>query len=468
MEKAKADEEASGGTQKTKTFKTKSFPSFWEQLKASIRRIQLKKRRRRWITVSEIIVPLLPLTVLMVIRYGWKDLSYEESYEELQSFDVWSSAVLRERIRYNFTTRMHELVVLYPERGIADLYPQVVELGKEVKINARTYFHPALDVKVEVRRSAVDFPNRNYFAVVRIHSIGSGDALNYTVSQRSSATSYSIPVITRRNESVTLDQCREFGKDRLPSSRNCDALRYYRSGYVSLVALIDFSWMSVSKSVWQYIHIVEKNGHYYTCKVLFQLQLQLQENMTRDAAPAFSPPHLQVALVPKEAFRRGNTETVAGMIPYFVVISLTLYIPYITANVVEEKERKVRQLLRISGLRDSAYWYDALSCLLHWLVFNFFGVGVGVSRGHRFSWAFSNALMVFAISLGGSLIVHFIPPESEVIRLIYKFFFFIEYEFSLVMFGLMLASFFKNSRVRFTLKPSPSDISKQMLVHLLF
>ncbi len=57
-------------------------------------------------------------------------------------------------------------------------------------------------------------------------------------------------------------------------------------------------------------------------------------------------------------------------------------------------------------------------------------------------------MMVFAISLGGSLIVHFIPPEEEVKTLVYKFFLFVEYEFSLVMFGLMFASFFKNSKVR--------------------
>ncbi len=70
----------------------------------------------------------------------------------------------------------------------------------------------------------------------------------------------------------------------------------------------------------------------------------------------FAPPDIKVSLVPKEPFEQSNKEKVTKTIPYFVISSLTLYIPYITANVVEEKERKVRQLLRISGLRDSAYW----------------------------------------------------------------------------------------------------------------
>lgn len=64
-----------------------------------------------------------------------------------------------------------------------------------------------------------------------------------------------------------------------------------------------------------------------------------------------------MSLAPKEEYQESEDEYIpVEAITFTALLSLTLYIPYIMTSVVEEKERRVRQLLRISGLRDSAYW----------------------------------------------------------------------------------------------------------------
>ena len=57
--------------------------------------------------------------------------------------------------------------------------------------------------------------------------------------------------------------------------------------------------------------------------------------------------------------------------------------------------------------------------------------------------------MVITLSAAATMLIHFIPQESEtgVLSAIYKFLFIISYEISLIMFGHMFAAFFKNFRV---------------------
>lgn len=237
------------GMLRHRMFRKRSSPSFFAQLWASVRRIQLKKRRRRWITVSEIVGPLFPLLILMIVRYSLRDKTFKESYEETKSFDVWNSNILRDRMLFNYSSRVHEAVVLHPAVD-KTMYEDIRELGIEMKQKARQYFQPPLETKITVLKEHVKFPNPKYFAAVTIYSVK--EYLNYTVTLNASYTTYSIPVISSKEEMVSLDQCRKLGDDGLPltekTGEKCDAARYYKSGYISLVALINFSWLSVSST----------------------------------------------------------------------------------------------------------------------------------------------------------------------------------------------------------------------------
>jgi len=361
--------------------------SFLAQLRASVSRIQIKKRRRRSITISEIAVPLLPLLVLLILRYTLPTTGFEENYLELGNSSVWSSEALSFNIRNQPESRVFQSLVIFAAPGSSEkAIESVFRLAVAVKMNAVKWFHPPLDLKIitdPVDEEHFRANEGKYFAAINV--IQTEPNLTYQVHTRATPRRLSVPALVF-NATRPISQCRDqYGDSRshLLSPLGCDAVLYYHTGFVSLTALIDLSWMS--------LHVED-----------------------------FEVPNVLVKLAPKEAFERSRSDFILRSLPAVIVISLTLYIPYITASVVEEKERKVRQLLRLSGLYDSAYWL---------------------------SWVVSSGLMVSVISLAGSVIVHFIPPEKNLITLVYKFLMFSEYELSMIMFGLMLASFFKNSRV---------------------
>ncbi len=232
-------------------------PSFFKQLKASVLRIHLKKRRRRVRTMSEVCLPLSPLVLILISRTVIPKTSFTEIYVEKGEFDIWNSKIFRERIMTNRTTRAIQYVVLTPDndgesKTESDIMSKLHLYGETMKVSARQFFVPPLDLKVKVENATaenitrVSWQENSYFAVVKVNSLLG--PFNYTVTMPTSSTSYSVPIITEVNETKPEPQCRMFDGDKLPVSNlsgNCDAVRYFRSGFVSLVALINFSWMKV-------------------------------------------------------------------------------------------------------------------------------------------------------------------------------------------------------------------------------
>ena len=90
-----------------------------------------------------------------------------------------------------------------------------------------------------------------------------------------------------------------------------------------------------------------------TCTKINDVHVLLFQNLT--AEPGVSLPSLFVQLYPKDSFTPDFSflQTLSAI--YFV-IAYSPFVNYLTTAVVAEKEKKIREAMRMMGLRDSAFW----------------------------------------------------------------------------------------------------------------
>lgn len=69
-------------------------------------------------------------------------------------------------------------------------------------------------------------------------------------------------------------------------------------------------------------------------------------------------PHLLLEMFPKEAFTADWMVAFRVVIPLYMVMALSQFITYLLILIVGEKEKKIKEGMKIMGLRDSVFWYD--------------------------------------------------------------------------------------------------------------
>ncbi|KAG0725814.1 ATP-binding cassette sub-family A member 5 [Chionoecetes opilio] len=134
--------------------------------------------------------------------------------------------------------------------------------------------------------------------------------------------------------------------------------------------------------------------------------------------------NVQVPDVILENFPRGRFESSGGLtlrniVPLYMVFAWAQFILYMMMLVVEEKEKKLKESMKMMGLRDSVYWL---------------------------SWFCVYAIYVLLLAL----ICIIVLPLAQVFQkanLILLFLLFVLYGFSSIMFGFMLTPFFNKAKV---------------------
>jgi len=68
--------------------------------------------------------------------------------------------------------------------------------------------------------------------------------------------------------------------------------------------------------------------------------------------------HLTMQLFPKGPYVDNTSLTVLRfLVPFYMVLTLSQFILHLLTLIVGEKERKIKEGLRMMGLSDSVYWY---------------------------------------------------------------------------------------------------------------
>lgn len=75
-----------------------------------------------------------------------------------------------------------------------------------------------------------------------------------------------------------------------------------------------------------------------------------------DTDASILPPHVDFRQLPKRQHTGDWLVIFRVIMPMYMVMTLSQFITYLLMFVVGEKENKIREGMRIMGLKDSVYW----------------------------------------------------------------------------------------------------------------
>eukprot|EP00095_Tigriopus_kingsejongensis_P007733 maker-scaffold200_size264178-snap-gene-0.10 protein:Tk07733 transcript:maker-scaffold200_size264178-snap-gene-0.10-mRNA-1 annotation:"atp-binding cassette sub-family a member 5" len=130
-------------------------------------------------------------------------------------------------------------------------------------------------------------------------------------------------------------------------------------------------------------------------------------------------PQLFLQMLPKEAFTGNTAVILRSIIPLYLVISMSQFITPMLVVVVDEKEKKIKESMKMVGLRDSVFWL---------------------------AWFCVYSVMILFISLIGSVLVYFVVIKSTNFFVLFALMF--EFGLSMIMFAFMLTALFSKAKVR--------------------
>lgn len=135
--------------------------------------------------------------------------------------------------------------------------------------------------------------------------------MNYTIRMPYGATPLSQQMYTGGGE------CREAE----PARKNCLANTYLYSGFTRIQVAID--------------------------TLLVQMTAPGPVNLTR--------PQISVQMLPKTEWKP-NVSTIQALASIYFVLAYSPFISFLSVNLVYEKEKKLKEAMRMMGMRDSAFW----------------------------------------------------------------------------------------------------------------
>lgn len=331
---------------------------FFGQLKAMLKRNLLIKAREKRKTASEILLPLYTLGILILMKLLIPNPNFPEvdqpkgevklfehfqkiknhtvavvpNTTEVQEFlrhvnHLWLNSGGMQPIEFELYGSEEDLLTSYWRRP-ADVAPIAVRflppsdplqgpLKYEVRTNpiyqqtppTQTLFgSPAYCRAVPSREGVIDMIRR-----VTSSSTDGGDDPGGGGGEMPSEWSDMIPI---------------------DSGDVCPANHYYYSGFIALQTLLDYT------KVWLDTDI--RNFHL---------------------------PRLTLEMFPKDAYTGDWVVAIRLGIPLYMVMALSQFITYLLILIVGEKENKIKEGMRIMGLRDSVFW---LSWFIIYAVFVIF------------------------------------------------------------------------------------------------
>ena len=170
----------------------------------------------------------------------------------------------------------------------------------------------------------------------------------------------------------------------LEAGLTCPANSYWGSGFTSLQYLLGRSWMKQRNS-------------------------------------SFEMPTLKIRQLPKKAYQglpAALTTLFRSIVPLYITLSMSLFISPMLTVIVDEKEKRIKEILKMVGLRDSVFWL---------------------------SWFIVYASLIFITSLLGSLLISSLVLTSRTFFLI-TFILMLQFGLTIIMFAFLLTALFSKAK----------------------
>lgn len=130
-------------------------------------------------------------------------------------------------------------------------------------------------------------------------------------------------------------------------------------------------------------------------------------------------PQIILAMFPKAAFTGNWMVAFRLIIPLYMVFALTQFLAYLLILIIGEKEKKIKEGMKIMGLRDSVFWL---------------------------SWFIIYGIFVLFLSIVCCTILYILKVFNNT-NILWIFLLTLLYSFSIIMFAFLITPFFDKARV---------------------
>ncbi|XP_024942835.1 ATP-binding cassette sub-family A member 5 [Cephus cinctus] len=351
---------------------------YLSQLRAMLGRNLLLKKREKRKTIAEIFLPLYTLGILIVVKILIPNPNYPAMTTQRQDSDIFKlfnssknitiAVVPNYTETQNFLTAMNNLWQSMPENsGKQPLNFMVFETKDDLQA---AYWKEPYSIPL-----AVIFRNPQPIS----HNLSYEIRTNPSYPSPPSPTeNFSSPVTCRKNTSHWMG-----GVLSIETGGSCPINNYIYSGFMALQMLIE------------------------TTKIRLDI-----------ANTNISVPDVMLEMFPKEAYTANWMLAFRVVIPLYMVLALSQFITYLLILIVGEKENKIKEGMKIMGLKDSVFW-------LSWFII--YGI---------FVLLLSAVAVILLFTLQMFQHTHFLPIFLLVVL----------YSFSVIMFAFMITPFFDKSR----------------------
>ncbi|XP_012548268.1 cholesterol transporter ABCA5 [Bombyx mori] len=306
---------------------TRPAARFWPQLWATVVRNLLLKKRDTRKTLAEVLVPLYSLGVLIFLKM----LVPNPNFPEVRK----PGPLLR--IHHDFFPENHSIAVVADWLNSNGTMGFLGDINEMLVESEQHPIHWILYNNTEDLNDAYHSNTKNFPIAVIFHTDPSSftEPLRYTI--RTNPSRVGTP--STRTLTTSPAKCRERtgvkdwssdwsrGGQLIPLSEmhredTCPVLQYYYSGFLALQTLIDYT------------------------------KIKADTNFTSSVPPM----HIDLRQFPKRQHTGDWLVIFRVIMPMYMVMTLSQFITYLLMFVVGEKEKKIREGMRIMGLKDSVYW----------------------------------------------------------------------------------------------------------------
>ncbi|CAH0713455.1 unnamed protein product, partial [Brenthis ino] len=305
---------------------TRPPAAFWPQLWATVVRNLLLKKRDTRKTLAEVLVPLYSLGVLIFLKMLVPNPNFPEVTKPGRLL----------RIHHDAISENHSVAVVADwatangTLGFLDDINSMLIESNQHPINWIRY-NNTTELNDAYHNNAKRFP----LAVIFHTDPGAfGEPLRYTIRTNPSRDG---GTPSTRTLTTSPAKCRERtgykdwssdwsrGGQLIPLSEmhredTCPVLQYYYTGFLALQTLIDYVKIKM------------------------------------DTGTRFYPPRVDLRQFPKRQHTGDWLVIFRVIMPMYMVMTLSQFITYLLMFVVGEKEKKIREGMRIMGLKESVYW----------------------------------------------------------------------------------------------------------------
>lgn len=159
---------------------------------------------------------------------------------------------------------------------------------------------------------------------------------------------------------------------------------------------------------------------------------------------------MMLEMFPKEAYTGDWMVAFRVVIPLYMVMALSQFITYLLILIVGEKENKIKEGMKIMGLKDSVFWLVVVKIFIHIFVFKFIE-DTFLLFCFRLSWFIIYGLFVLFLSVVCCVLL-FTLRVFQNTNFLVIFILVLLYSLSIIMFGFMLTPFFDKARVSINCK----------------